>query len=305
MIEWPEFAARLSVLQEQPRDHLEWAEWASRYRAEIVFPTRGGLKKTVRSIGRLDIALRATKQILHEVARPRSSVHGYVRGRSTVSAALPHVGSSLVLAVDLKGFFGQIGYERVRKNVEARFDTRVCSWIRGCCFVEGSLPLGYRTSPTLSNIAFEPTDAKIVALANQWGVAYTRWVDDLSFSGVGVGDDFLSSVRGVLELDAWTVNDRKTRFMRRSPYVLGLYVGRDVDRPRLPRRVKERLLVESFYFARYGLGHFDRGGVLPPTSLFGYVSYAASVEPEFATKVAARIEVGLRKTGGKLFWSKR
>lgn len=301
MIEWPEFAARLSVLHEKPRDHVEWAGWASKYRAEILFPTLSGLKKTVRSIGRLDVALRATKQILHEVVRPRASVHGYVRGRSTVSAAQPHAGSPLVLAVDLKGFFGQIDYERVRETMESRFDNAACSWIRGACFVEGSLPLGYRTSPALSNIAFEPTDAKIESLANDWGLAYTRWVDDLSFSGARLGDDFLATLQNLLANDGWVVNDRKTRFMRRSPYVLGLYVGRDVDRPRLPRRLKDRLLVESFYFARHGLGHFDRAGVLPPMSLFGYVSYAASVEPEFAAKVAERVAVGVSKSGGKLF----
>ncbi|WP_355705036.1 reverse transcriptase family protein [Microbacterium oxydans] len=266
----------------------------------VSFPVRGGRRVTVRSVGRLDLSLRAFKSLIAEVSFPHASAHGYVRGRSTVSAATPHVGSSLVLSVDLKNFFGQIDFARVSPVLEASFDAQVCQWIEGVCFVSGSLPLGYRSSPALSNIAFASADLEIFNFAAKAGVEYTRWVDDLSFSGEGVGDGFLEGLQALLADEGWLVNARKTRFMRRAPYVLGLYVGRDATEPRLPRRIKQRLLLESYYFAKYGMSHFDRPYVLPPLTLFGYMSYAYSVEPRLATVLGERIVKGIGKSGGRL-----
>jgi hypothetical protein len=301
MIEWPEFSARLGAYDLSPRSHADWAAWADGYRAPISIPTKSGTRHTYRSIGRLDVGLRVVKQLLHHLFAFDPEVHGYVRGRSIATAAKPHSGSRLVLTVDLKGFFGQVSYERVRDRLERVLAPEICAWIQGACFVSGVLPLGYRTSPSLSNIAFAPTDARIRSLVASRGVVYTRWVDDLSFSGGGVDDDFLEAVSEVITADDWVLNQNKTRFMRRSPYVLGLYVGRDVAAPRLPRRLKQKLLLESYYFAKYGLGHFNRPGVFPPKTLFGYGSFAWSIEPDFARKIDQRIRVGIGKSGGRLF----
>ncbi|MGN6127901.1 MAG: reverse transcriptase family protein [Humibacter sp.] len=226
---------------------------------------------------------------------PHDSVHGFVRGRSTVSGASPHAGAKVVLCVDLKDFYGQISFTRVSDALAERFDKDVLAWIEGVCFVDGKLPLGFRTSPYLSNLAFEGTDRSIAAIADARGLCYTRWVDDLSFSGGDLDDSFLAELRCVIESAGWTLNDRKTRFMRRSPYVLGLYVGHDVDEPRLPRWMKRKILVESYYFAKYGASHFETPGVYPRPTFLGLCAYAFSVEPELAEKVHPRLISGLRQ----------
>ncbi len=177
-----------------------------------------------------------------------------------MGAAGRHVGAKSVLAIDLKDFFGQISYERVSSSLfESRFDSEVCAWIEGTCFVDGVLPFGFRTSPTISNQAFHTMDGIIEGLASRHGVVYTRWVDDLTFSGAGVGDELLSDITGALEENGWAVNERKTRFMRRSPYVLGLYVGPDVDQPRLPRRLDTAYCWKATITRNVG-GAFRAGG---------------------------------------------
>ncbi|WP_454115801.1 reverse transcriptase family protein [Microbacterium aurum] len=219
-------------------------------------------------------------------------MHGFVRGKSTKTAAMVHVGAHAALAVDLEDFFGQVTFDRVEVDLRARFDERVCDWFEGACFQAGSIPLGYRTSPVLSNLAFREMDGVIATTAQQHLAAYTRWVDDLVFSGAGVSDRLLTDVRQALAVEGWVINDRKTRFMRRSPYALGLYVGADVDRPRLPRRMKQRLLTETFHFSRRGFEHFSHDGVLSPNRLFGRVAYASAVEPELGKLLNERVNAG-------------
>jgi len=200
-----------------------------------------------------------------------------------------------VLSIDLKRFYAQVDYERVERLVQSHLDPEVAAWIQGCCFVSGALPFGFRTSPVLSNIAFQSTDDSIQDLANRRGVAYTRWVDDLTFSGGSTDDAFLEELTGLLSKEGWHINDAKTRFMRRSPYVLGLYVGKSIDEPHLPRWMKRRLLLESHYFAKFGDAHFHHPGVLSRNRLFGLAAYARSIEPDFASRIDELITKGLTR----------
>ncbi|MGG7508588.1 reverse transcriptase family protein [Plantibacter sp. YIM 135249] len=273
-----------------------WAEWAKQYHMPINFPSKHRWRRTVRATGRLDVAHRQAKSLLTAGWHPADSAHGFVRRRSTMTAAAPHVGSKIVLAIDLADFYGQVSFDRVSESLRAHFDESTCAWIEGTCFLNGALPVGFRTSPVLSNRAFHEMDLELESLARRNDVRYSRWVDDLIFSGDGVNDDLLERLGEELSASGWSLNSAKTRFMRRSPYVLGLYVGHDADRPRLPRRMKQRLLVESYYFSKYGYAHFGHEGVMAPGRLFGLASYAKVADPELAKLLDVRIVEGYRVT---------
>lgn len=297
MIGWNTFSARVGIGFEEARTAELWTEWAAKYHRPIRFRTHRRWRETVRAVGHLDVSTRSAKSLLAVGWTAPWSAHGFVRGCSTVSAASPHSGAKVVLSVDLKDFFGQVTYTRVAPTLELNFDKDVLRWVEGCCFVGGSLPLGLRTSPLLSNIAFRRTDTRIEQLVRDRDIQYSRWVDDLSFSGDGVNDQFYSEVATVISEEGWTLNGSKTRFMRKSPYVLGLYVGSDTafpHRPHLPRWMKRKLLVETFYYSKYGAPHFQRDGVWPVGKLYGLVSYAGVVDPTFAEKLAKRLSQGER-----------
>lgn len=294
MITWSTFSSRVGLYSEPPRSAAEWNRWARPYLASVTFRSGRKWRSSKRTVGRLDSALKVAKGLLGAGWTPPEPVHGFVRGCSTVTAALPHVSSKLVLAVDLKDFYGQVTFNRVAATLAERFDDDVLAWVEGACFMDGTLPLGFRTSPMLSNLAFEDSDHAIASVASARGIQYTRWVDDLSFSGGDLDDSFLEELKGVLAEHEWRINDAKTRFMRRSPYVLGLYVGHDVSSPRVPRWVKEKVLVETYYFSKHGASHFERPGVYPRLTLLGLSAYAMFVEPQLAPKIRPRIESGLR-----------
>lgn len=294
MISWELFSVRTQLWGLEPRTVSEWSTWARSNERSVSFQTKGRWRQAHRALGRLDTAHKQARAILTTGWTPSAAVHGFIRGKSTKSAATVHAGSRSALALDLEDFYGQVTFDRVADILGAHFDERVCNWIEGACFREGSIPLGYRTSPVLSNLAFRKMDDEIQDVANLYDLRYTRWVDDLTFSGAGVSDQLLADVKSVLASGGWKVNDRKTRFMRRSPYVLGLYVGHDVDRPRLPRRMKRRLLIETYHFSRLGFEHFSREGVMSPSRLFGRVAYASVIEPELAKQLNERLSAGHR-----------
>lgn len=295
-MEWEWFALRVSLADLDPRDPVSWQEWALPFCRKVGFRVKGRWRSSLRAYGRLDLAHRQARELLTHGWQPAASAHGFVKGRSTKSAAARHAGAKVVLVVDLSDFYGQITWRRVSDELRRDFSEDVCNFIQGGCFVDDALPLGFRTSPVLSNRAFRKTDLLLEELSQQAGVTYTRWVDDLIFSGSGVSDEFLLDVRQVLASQAWEVNERKVRFMRRSPYVLGLYVGNDAPSPRLPRRMKKRLLLESYHFSQRGFDHFAKPGVMSPDRLFGQMSYASSIEPSLSSLLRERLEAGYERS---------
>ena len=110
--------------------------------------------------------------------------------------------------------------------------------------VNRHLPQGAPTSPALANLAAIRLDRRLSGLAAAAGCAYTRYADDLTFSG---GDDLARSrkrlasvVAGIADEEGFALNHRKTRFMRRGvrQHVTGVVVN---VRPNIVRAEFDRL----------------------------------------------------------------
>lgn len=218
--------------------------------------------------------------------RPPSHVHGFVPGRSTISNASAHLGKTCVLRVDLEDFFPSIDSTRLEVDLrEQGYDEKASTLAVKIVTIGGRLPIGLSTSPFLSNLAFQHTDSILAKYAEGEGLSFTRYVDDLVFSGE-VSDRHYLAIEQILNNSGWSINTHKTAFMRRGgpQYVTGLYVG-GVDRPRVPRKIKRRMrwIVHSIskfgydaYMAQFG-GESDN---MLPQRLLGWACYIAAVEPD-------------------------
>jgi RNA-directed DNA polymerase len=244
------------------------------------------------SVG-LDRVLKQLHMGLKFVTRysPPPEVHGFARGRDITTNAAEHLDKDVVLRVDLKDFFGTIDRAKVvHALADFQFDDDAAAAVAGVTLVERSLPQGFSTSPLLSNLAFARTDVVLSEVARKEGVSYTRYVDDMSFSGSlsCIHDDFLTSVTAVLADFGWHVNPAKTRFMRRGKpqYVTGLYVG-DSAGPHIPRSMKRLLRREVYYASKFGL---EDARLRSPTPmqhdrLNGWVHYAAHADQVFGANL--------------------
>lgn len=179
--------------------------------------------------------------ILQSVYTPNSAAMGFVQHRSVVDNAKVHTGQRLVYNIDLKDFFPSITSGRLLGRLMAKpfsLNKEVASIITDlCCYTnaEGKhvLPQGAPTSPTITNIICERLDRNLTRLAKAYGLKYTRYADDISFSGMGnvFADDsrFIRSMRNIIEQEEhFTINSNKTRLCHQGmrQEVTGLSVNR-------------------------------------------------------------------------------
>jgi len=196
--------------------------------------------------------------ILSRVALP-DAVHGFVPGRSILTNASPHAGRDAVVNIDIEDFFPTITYRRVRGVFQALgYGEETAIALALLCTVEpvaeaqkvvgGSsrrqLPQGAPTSPALANLTCRKLDARLGGLARKFGIAYTRYADDLTFSGDGAFSDavgrFVRHARMIIADEGFRVNTRKVHITRkgRRQQVTGLVVN---DAPSVPRRYRREL----------------------------------------------------------------
>jgi RNA-directed DNA polymerase len=163
---------------------------------------------------------------------------GFRRGRSIIDYATPHTGKAAVMHLDLANFFPSIRASRVHALfVTLGYPKEVARVLAGLCttsvpmsicrrHASGNLhncrhlPQGAPTSPAIANLCAFGLDRRLQAAAETVGVTYTRYADDLAFSGddkfARASERFLPLVWQVAADEGFEVNHRKTRTMRQS-----------------------------------------------------------------------------------------
>jgi RNA-directed DNA polymerase len=213
-------------------------------------------------------------------------VHGFIRGRSTISNASQHLARECVLRMDLEDFFPSISAAMIKASLQAQgYEEKAADVAVSIVTIGGKLPIGLSTSPLLSNLVFLSTDRSLAEYAQSEGLSFTRYVDDLAFSGE-VTDRHSADIGRILDDAGWSVNTRKTAFMRRGgpQYVTGLYVG-EADVPRIPRKVKRRVRWIMHVISKFGYDTYmaEFGGEdeeMHRHRLLGWACYIAAVEPD-------------------------
>lgn len=272
--------AKLEKLADRLRERTDFSMHVyttyNRGRREIVAPATA-LDTVTKNLYRSFVAELPYNPPLH--------VHGFVKGRSPLTNAAQHLDKACVLRVDLREFFPSINSDRVGTALQTQgFQTDALELCTRIVTINGRLPIGLSTSPLISNIVFEPTDYTLASYCEYEGLEFTRYVDDMVFSG-DVADRNLGDIKEILLADGWLVNDRKTVFMRRGgpQYVTGLFVG-CADRPRIPRRIKRQMrrvcyLIEQFGYQSYMEDFGGDDARMIPNRLYGWARYIASIEP--------------------------
>ena len=254
-----------------------------RYSYRWIAKRSGGARLLEAPRGRLrSVQRRILDEVLAHVPA-HDAAHGFRRGRSPVTAARPHVGQAVVLRVDIEEFFNSITAARIRAIFRtAGYPEHVAWALAGLCsnrsprallsavpFVARTrlltphLPQGAPTSPALANLCAFRLDARLAGLAAAAGARYTRYADDLAFSGD------LSLARGVIRFAAMVeaiaadegfhLNARKTRVLRAGvrQELAGVVVN---VRPTIRRRDFDRLKAILTNCVRHGPDWQNRDG---------------------------------------------
>ena len=169
-------------------------------------------------------------------------VTGFVRGRGIFTNADMHVRveKKNLMVVDIKDFFPSIGQRRVFEIFRKfGYPVKASDRLARICTLRGRLPQGAPTSPMLANMAFLPVDVRLEELARSWDCVYSRYADDIAFSGEGMfSREDLGAVIALIEREGFRVNESKCRIVGSGGRQLlaGLVVN-DSGKPLRKRRM--------------------------------------------------------------------
>ncbi|WP_245991976.1 reverse transcriptase family protein [Mycetocola lacteus] len=242
------------------------------------------------------------------------AAHGFVSGRSAITGAAVHAGSHVVIGMDLTTFFarvtrGQIhaglcrqGWGEALVPILAGLGTHAVPPAVIRAMPPGGdpgerqalaaalriphLPQGAPTSPLLANLAMHRLDERLTGWANAVGARYTRYADDLTFSGdtrlAARSDAFIRGVEAIVTDSGQRINPRKTRVRPRgtSQRVTGIVVN---EHPAMDRHAYDRLRAILHNCARTGpeAQNRDRHPHFR-LHLLGRINWAIALTPERA-----------------------
>jgi hypothetical protein len=217
----------------------------------------------------LKVILRALNFILQCHYQAPKSITGFIPDKSIVDNAKLHLGKNYVYNIDLKDFFHSFDRNRVKLGFMAEpFNLKnerepLAFFLASLCThpfeIEGSiqivLPQGSPTSPTLTNILCSNLDRRLNGLANRFGVTFSRYADDITFSSlhnVYETDDFQNELKRIIEEDQLLkINPKKTRLQKNGyrQEATGLIVNEKVN---VKRRYIKKLRMWLYYWEKYG-----------------------------------------------------
>lgn len=194
-------------------------------------------------------------EILEQIAT-HSASHGFVPGCSIITNASPHVARQIIVKQDLDNFYVRIRFSKVVAIFRSiGYCREVAIWLARLCtsslptnlpFPKGStssfgiyranhLPQGAPTSPAIANLAAFSLDVRLAGLAKAFGANYTRYADDLTFSGSDSLQrslfTFLPLVKQIIKQEKFIGNKKKRKVVRKNQrqYVTGVVVNDKVN----------------------------------------------------------------------------
>lgn len=296
--------------------HDEAAETTWHY-VKYTLPKRSGGQRVILAPKTELKALQ--RKVLRDVLEhiPASGVaHGFISGRSIITNAQPHVGKKFVLNLDLKDFFPTITYPRVRglfiswgysfsvasvlallcteHDREAFERSRETYWIS---IGPRALVQGAPTSPALANLAAWRLDQRLNGLAHKHGFDYTRYADDLTFSGDSLDKTLriLAAAQRIIATEGFAVNGKKTRLLRRTGQqtVTGIVVN---DKLNVPRTLRRQLRAILHNAAKTGLAAQNRDGRDHfEAYLRGMIGFINEANPLEANRLAEQLRALTKK----------
>jgi len=229
------------------------------------------------------------------------SAVAYIDGVSILHNAQRHREHRYFLKMDLNNFFPSIKFNDVFPLIEAwhiatmpkwALDTQDKELIRLSCFYkEDILPIGYPSSPIISNIVMYKFDSEITKLTSdkvKYGECiYTRYADDLVFSTdkkdacIEILKDVSKFING-MSSPKISINTSKTKFGTStggSASVTGLKICSD-GHITIHRKQKDhiRLLLNLYRKGTLNINEYE--------SLLGHLSYCHYVDPTFYSNLS-------------------
>lgn len=199
-----------------------------------------------------EIQIWILKNILNNV--PVSAYAKAYKAKTKLSENLKyHIKQPKVLTIDLENFFNSVPFEAIEKVfLTLGYSKMISNLLAKLCTKNTALPQGAPTSPYLSNLVLKEADGVISDFCKARKIRYTRYADDLSFSGDFDTEELLYKVTKTMEDIHLKINESKTKLMTpdKRQTVTGIVVN---EKPQVVFQKRNELRQELFYIKKFGL----------------------------------------------------
>lgn len=284
---------------------------ASHYKRFGIRKKSGGLRIISAPMPRLKAAQHwvlhnlLNKLPLHEAA------HGFVPKRSILTNAQPHLQKDVVVNIDLKDFFPTVHFKRVKglfqklgyaeklatvfallctepETEEVALDGKTYFVAKG----KRVLPQGAPTSPAITNLLCYKLDCRLKGLAEAMGFSFTRYADDITFSGgaeaAGKTQQLLWRLHRIVTDEGFVVHPKKIGVMRKGARqeVTGIVVN---QQPGINRQTLRRFRALLHTLQNGGLEQARWKGGSLLAEIAGYAEFVSMVKPALGQKLKAQV----------------
>ena len=208
--------------------------------------------------------------------------HGFRCSHSIYSNAISHVQQEYVINLDLRDFFPSVSSPRVFGMLRNNLDlpVEVIRYLTRLTTFNGHLPQGAPSSPYIANLLCRKLDNRLSSLAYTLSGNYTRYADDLTFSGDYRMLKLIPLIKKIINSEGFAIADNKTRiYSRKSKQIVtGLIVNDQVSVPRETRR----MLRAAVHRLQKGHTPLWNGETVSSDYVIGYLHFVQSIHPQFA-----------------------
>ena len=203
------------------------------------------------------------KQILNNILNNKSIskyAKAYHKNISLKDNASPHINKKIVLKLDVKNFFEIINFYTVYETCFPLeyFPESIGMLLTYLCTYRDYLPQGAPTSSYISNLVLKDFDDELGNWCLKNNIAYTRYSDDMTFSGDFAPKEIIIKVKKMLSKLGFELNEKKTHVISNNnrQQVTGIVVNK---KPQFSNTFRKKIRQEIYYIRKFGLdSHLKR-----------------------------------------------
>lgn len=226
------------------------------------------------------------KQILHNILNNKKIskyAKAYHKGLSLKDNAYPHIGKKIILKLDIENFFDNIKFWNIYKScfpIEY-FPKKIGMLLTYLCTVDDHLIQGTPTSSYISNLVMKSFDEELGFWCEERNIDYTRYSDDLTFSGDFKVREVIKKVNSLLKSLDLRLNKNKTHIItnNKAQIVTGIVVNKKMQ---ISKKYRDKIRQEIYYIKKYGIdSHLEKLKIMDKDkylkSLNGKINYVLQI----------------------------
>ena len=180
----------------------------------------------------------------------------YQKSISLKENANPHLNKKKILKLDIKYFFPSIDFIKVYTKAfpDNIYPNSIATILTNLVTYNNFLPQGAPTSSYISNLVLRSFDIKIGSFCQSKNIAYTRYCDDMTFSGEFNPQEIINLVKTELFKENFILNKKKIKIIKsnKAQIVTGIVCNEKLS---IPRPYKKSIRQNMYYINKYGLNN--------------------------------------------------